>query len=243
MADNRRTTDASLRPWLAMLLIGLSVGGIVLAAAISILAQQDETERAATTRLVFTSVLPLFGTWVGTVLAFYFAKDNLQAATESTVRLSGRAERTTVVAGAMIPRAQMVVMEVSDDSEAQALKLAEIEQKMAGAGKSRMPIFLADGSVAYIVSRPTLLEYRTRAALDPAQPIDPKKTIADLLKVPELAKEIQAIAVVGPDDVLGTARARMAGVEGCWDVFVTQGGGRKGAVVGWLTNTDLAKVE
>jgi hypothetical protein len=41
----------------------------------------DEGNRDGITRLVFVSVLPLFGTWVGTVLAFYFISRNLETAT------------------------------------------------------------------------------------------------------------------------------------------------------------------
>jgi hypothetical protein len=35
----------------------------------------------------------------------------------------------------------------------------------------------------------------------------------------------------------------MRSVDSCNDVFVTTGGKQDGPVVGWVTNTDLAKLE
>ena len=40
-----------------------------------------------TTQLLLSSLLPLFGTWVGTLLAFYFSRENFKAAAESGTAL------------------------------------------------------------------------------------------------------------------------------------------------------------
>lgn len=76
--------DRRVRTWLAeAIVIGAGLGVVFLAIfTIMIAADKDQTSR-----LVFTTVVPLFATWVGTVLAFYFAKDNFQAATDSVMRL------------------------------------------------------------------------------------------------------------------------------------------------------------
>src|SRR5829696_2303043 len=79
--------DAAIRRWLAAGIVGASILGIVVVSIVAI--STAGKTRAETSRLVFSSVLPLPGTWVGTVLAFYFARENLAAATESTLRLAG----------------------------------------------------------------------------------------------------------------------------------------------------------
>jgi hypothetical protein len=102
-------SDAGTRVRLAIWIIGLSLGGIVVASGLAIIFASSNN-RAETVRLIFASVLPLFGTWVGTVLAFYFARENLQAATDSTLRTfraAGALEPGTPVTEVMIPRAQM----------------------------------------------------------------------------------------------------------------------------------------
>jgi hypothetical protein len=62
-----------------------------------------------------------------------------------------------------------------------------------------------------------------------------------LLDRPELAAAVSAFATVAPTASLRDARTAMGTVQGANDVFVTAGGGRQEAVVGWLTNTDLAQ--
>src|SRR5438093_971982 len=88
--------DSRARGSIALVVVGLSIAAIAVAAGLAITFATTRS-RPGITRLVFTSVLPLFGTWVGTVLAFYFARENLQSATESvqsaaetTLRLTGR---------------------------------------------------------------------------------------------------------------------------------------------------------
>jgi hypothetical protein len=73
--------------------------------------------RAETSRLVFSSVLPLLGTWVGTVLAFYFARENLAAATESTLRLAGL-ETTTPVTNVMIRESEFIAYDLGTGDKA-----------------------------------------------------------------------------------------------------------------------------
>lgn len=59
---------ARTRTWLAYMVLLVCAIGIVVAAVTAIVAA-NKGDREAITRLVFVSVLPLFGTWVGTVLA------------------------------------------------------------------------------------------------------------------------------------------------------------------------------
>ncbi len=98
-----RSVDGT-RQWIALFTVLLSVVGIVVVAIVALVAA-DSASRPDTARLIFTSMLPLFGTWVGTVLAFYFVRENLEAATESTLRLSGAFSSSDLVTKAMIPLA------------------------------------------------------------------------------------------------------------------------------------------
>ena len=66
------------------------------------------------------------------------------------------------------------------------------------------------------------------------------ETIGDLVSHPNFKALVTAIGFVGVNDVLETARAAMASVPNCNDLFVTSNGTATGAVQGWLTNTDLA---
>ena len=82
MARSPRSGEALTRALIAIVIVGASLLSILVISGGAIALADD---KAAMSRLVFTSVLPVLGTWVGTVLAFYFARENLEAATSSTL--------------------------------------------------------------------------------------------------------------------------------------------------------------
>ena len=196
MANCAGPTDTTLRPWLAILIVMTSIIGIVLASIIAIVFA-PAADRPDMTRLIFASLLPLFGTWVGTVMAFYFAKENLAAATESTARLTGAFQRTTPVADAMVPKAQIVSFDLTVSQDAGNVPLYDLQAKMDASGKHRLPILKSDGSLVYVVHQSEVAQF---AAQNSANPHDRSfvATIADLLKVDALAKAVRAFAFVAP---------------------------------------------
>jgi hypothetical protein len=227
------------REWIALLVITLSVlsiGGVSYVA----IAFADPDGRAEMSRLVFGSLLPLLGTWVGTILAFYFARDNLQAATASTVELLRQGRSDTIVWAAMIPRAEMVVHKAAAGEDVDTLRLADLYTAMTDAERARLPILTASDGVRYVVHKATIDRFATTVG---TQPTALPQTVADLLADPKLKVLVEAIAVVGPTAVLDDARKAMRSVDNCNDVFVTTTGRRDDPVAGWLTNTDLAGAE
>jgi len=233
-SNNGRT-----RGWLAPLIVLGGMGGIVFVSAIAIAFASDEN-RPEMARLVFASVLPLLGTWVGTVLAFYFARDNLDAATESTIRLSGgRVDPRTPVRQAMIPKEKILARQLQLGANPGDLVLGELYAEMTAQGRHRIPILDASGAVLYIVHDSTIASF---TGVDETPGTSTKK-MAELLDDAELKKAVEAIGIVGPDAVLSDARAAMRAVDRCNDVFVTTGGKKSDPIVGWLTNTDLAALE
>src|SRR5262245_9265333 len=81
--DRDVATRGRLALWVAF-------GGMAAVALLATVALARDNNKAID---ILTMVLPMIGTWVGTVLAFYFAKDNLLAATQSTKELLGLNER------------------------------------------------------------------------------------------------------------------------------------------------------
>src|SRR5664280_2921618 len=234
---NGERGDALLRPYLAITLVALSVLGVVLAAMVAILSATNEG-RPEMARLVFVSVLPLFGTWVGTVLAFYFARDNLRAATDSTLRLQQGIEPGTPVNEAMVPRGKIISFNVPAGGDVSTVKLSDLTAKLQREGVQRIPIFDASGKVLYVVHDACIAMFPGVDGKDSSA-----WTIGDLLRDPQSSAFIQAIGIVGPRAIVADARAAMRSIPSCNDVFVTSSGRRDDPVVGWLTNTLLAGVD
>ena len=231
--------DTSTRKRLAGWIVGISIIGVVLISAVAILAADDHGEMS---QQVFSSVLPLFGTWVGTVLAFYFARDNLQAATESTLRLTGRADTATPVTDVMIPAADFIAYDLGTNQRPEDIKLADVHAKMREITppSRRLPIRDAAGAVLYVVHDSTLTAFaeavgQTTASLD--------KTLGDLLANAEFKELVSAIGYVPEKASVAEGRTVMASIKNCNDVFVTANGKQEERAIGWLTNTLLAGVQ
>ncbi|MFL6136320.1 MAG: hypothetical protein ACJ74O_00765 [Frankiaceae bacterium] len=238
-------SDSRARWMLALAIVTLSVIGITIASVVAI-AFATSADRPEMARLVFSAVLPLFGTWVGTVLAFYFARENLAAATtatqsvtESALRLTQRLRPDAPVPEVMIQRSSMVEMAVASGTDPRALLLADLRTRMVNAHVHRLPILDASGAALYVVHDSTLAWYAESVSA-PAGVLP--GTLGDLLDNVTYGPAIRALGFVGSAATVADARREMAAVPFCNDVFVTKTGARSEAVVGWITNTLLAEI-
>lgn len=253
MASTSTTVDSESeskrRYWLAFWILFASFVCIAGISAAAILAAKDE-EKA--TQLVFSSLLPVLGTWVGTVLAFYFARENLKAATDSAVALTRPQGKKTHVSEVMIGSAEITAKKVNNDKEARELLLSDLKQTMESASppRSRLPILNANGSVLYIVHESTLNKLFAVPNAEAVKPTAPGKVVASPPKAPTKLGELldvpgyevlRAFAVVSQEATLAEAREAMAKMPGCNDVFVTADGQATEPILGWLTNSLLAE--
>ncbi len=198
-------------------------------------------------RLVFASTVPLLGTWIGTVLAFYFARENLEAAsnaqqraTESTAALAGIAP-STPVAQVLIPRDRIDPQEVvADEAAANRLKLRDLYNRMRETKRSRLPVFGPSGAALYVVHEPDIDKYAQSVPVASTELSD-EHTLEQLVKTPDLGKAVTAFAAVPLSADVGQARAKLHADPECKDVFVTMSGRADDVALGWLTNHDLAR--
>jgi hypothetical protein len=245
--SSNSNSDARTRARLAIVVVSLSLVGIALVSLTALVFASD-ANRPEMGRLIFASTLPLLGTWVGTVLAFYFARENLSAATESTSAATDSAARlfglqtTTPITEVMIPKARMISHILAAGADVQAVKLVELYTRMATAGVARIPILDASGAVLYVVHKATLDAFAA-GLLPPKVPTDLTEEMRDLLSNQDLKRLIEAIGFVGPGAIIGDARKEMRSITDCNDVYVTTSGKKSDPVIGWLTNTDLAAAE
>jgi|SRR5438105_992819 len=233
--------DASTRKRLAITVVAISAVGIVVISGLAI-GFAGSKSRADTSKLVFTAVLPLLGTWVGTVLAFYFAQGNLEAATESTLALAGATETATPVTKVMIPESDFVTYDAGPGDDLNAIQLSQVYTKMRQLTPParRLPIRNASGAVLYVIHDSTLTAY-AESVNEASDSLT--KTLGDLLGASEFSQLVSAIGYVSTDATVSDARSRMASILNCNDVFVTASGKRDEHATGWLTNTLLAGVQ
>jgi hypothetical protein len=74
MAKIKMSEPKQARSTLAYVVLSISIVGIVVLAGLTISRDAQEAKN------VFNVVLPVFASWVGTILAFYFGRENFESA-------------------------------------------------------------------------------------------------------------------------------------------------------------------
>lgn len=198
-------------------------------------------------KYVLGVVLPLLGTWVGTVLAFYFSKDNFESANTSVKNLvnhvttSAEKLRSIMVNSVMIPKAQISGFSYAEGKKDADYTIKDLITAATENDKNRLPIFNANGSIRYIVHRSILDKYiSTKTVAEGATPL--ATTVENLLKDnADINLLFNALQVVAEDDTLAKAKRLMDSKKSCLDVFVTENGSTSESVTGWITNLVISK--
>jgi hypothetical protein len=234
MPDNPQPFgDGSFRHWLAGGITGLSVIGVVVLATVIIVHKPDEAIQ------ILSTVLPVIGTWVGTVLAFYFSRANLEAATRSVTAIASQLTpddrlRSKPAKNVMIALSQAFVAR----GPAANVKLLEAIAHLEQTGKgSRIPVLDENDHPLYIVHRSTIDRFISARARSAAPPDLSTLTLQDMMgNVQFKALLDNSFVTVNENATLANARAAMAAVPGCQDVFVTKAGTDREPILGWITN-------
>lgn len=203
-------------------------------------------------RQVFSILAPLFGTWVGTILTFYFTRENFKEANEAVTRLVQKVTpeqrlAQTPARDVMMPRASIRIRTLKEGENERDIPLRDL---IGFYGKySRLLMFNAGDVAKYVIHKSIMDAFlsdnmqKASAPADAANALD--ATFGQLLDYSINEELIGTIAkrfvFVKEAATLADARAAMLSVKGCEDVFVTKTGKADEPVLGWLTNTDIAR--
>jgi hypothetical protein len=231
--------NAWFREWLATIVVLVSVVAVAVLGGISLYVDKTQAKD------ILTMILPMIGTWVGTVLAFYFGKEQLEAATRSVTAIARELTpeeklRSIKVTDKMIPRAIVHAAKEEPDE----LKLLDAVAGLDREGKgNRLPILASDDKPRYVIHRSTIDRFIARAAAAGKTPDELKGlTLKDLLSDPDIKPTVEnTFAIVPETDTLADAKRAMERNPGCQDVFVTRTGASTEPVSGWVTNVIIDK--
>jgi hypothetical protein len=235
--------ENNFRHWLAGTITGISIVGAV---ALGIAAIRSGPNSTAQT--ILGTVLPVIGTWVGTVLAYYFAKENIEAATRSFTAIARELTpeeklRSKPVQQVMILRKDMFVARGPAQNVNLVQTIKALEESKKGV---RLPVLDDEDRPLYVVHRSTIDKFLVDKAFSNPTSALAILTLADMLAESDLKAALEkSFAVVRLDATLADAKIAMDALAFPQDVFVTQTGSQKEPVLGWITNNiieDNAKV-
>jgi hypothetical protein len=237
MASNDVPKTPGWRDLLALGVVGFSVTAVAVLAAV-VLLRSSNPENSA--QLILTAVLPLFGSWVGTVLAFYFSRENFESASRHTadlVQRFGPDERLRAISvkSVMRPLDQAKTFTLSK-AEDQVLLQADIIAAMGDL--KRLPVLDPQGRPKYMIHRSTLTDFilaQVSAGKDAT-----KLTLKNLLDDKDAnAAVTQGFKTLAPTATLADAKAFIDQYRLCLDVFITDDGTPNTRMIGWLTNNAI----
>ena len=227
----------------------ISIVGVVILAITVIAATNDQTRTSA--NQVLSAVLPLLGTWVGTVMAYYFTREAQQSganiANQSAQRTPAEALSTPATARMikLAPPAYFVTL--SDNLRDAALAevklddlLVELEKPRNAQGTKwyRVPVIDYQKHPVFCVHRNVIDQFRAAVATDPARAASaPGLSLKDLYDDKEIQKILNdSIAAIAETATLADAKTKMSASPYCQDVFVTKGGTTNEEALGWITD-------
>jgi hypothetical protein len=203
---------------------------------------------------LFALLLPVIGTWVGTVLAFYFTRENFEAANQSIRTLikqvSSPSEKfkEIKVSEVMISTEIFPLKTVANYDSFTKCTISELVEKMKGDHSERLPI-LEDKTLKfifliYLTTLERFLLGRSEKTIKLKEDGDKelsKLTILDMIESDyQKAKSILELTQKQPllpiTSSLADVRKVMQDNNLCYDVFITKTGDKNEKVEGWITN-------
>jgi len=258
--------DPAFRNRVARYVLNSAIWGlIILASFIIVVPAWTNRPIRPEAKEIFNALLPVFGTWVGTLLAFYFSKENFEAASKAVADLAktvSGADRLQSVAvkDVMIKTNQIETLpndyigkKVKDDNKDILLSKLVEHLKTPGVNKDRLPLFKdkqgtyqKTGAAVGVVHLSTIQGFISNKDLHPADRRAEDLTLDDLITAKYYKSVFEnSFGSVPEDATLGRAKTAMDNLSqkidkeikaGCYDVFVTKTGDGKEPVLGWITN-------
>ncbi|MEP6465235.1 MAG: hypothetical protein ABJB05_02970 [Parafilimonas sp.] len=201
-------------------------------------------------QILFSAILPLFGTWIGTILAYYFSKENLAAANATVQHLvnsitSDKKLETIKAKDIMIPIDKLVYIDYKTGTDDTTINLKTDFLDFVKTKGIQRVILLDENKIAkYVLHRSTIQEFLTEQSF--ANPATPTTglTFADLKTSGNAS--IKAIITDGvkfikEDANLSDAKVLMKNFTACNDVFITKTGSPNEPVLGWITDKTIAE--
>lgn len=235
MTIKKSTKPGYNRNTLAYSVLLFSTFAITGLAIFSVVRSPDEAKD------IFNAVLPVFSPWVGTILAFYFGRENFESANEQVrvlVEKLGPEERTkSPVRTIMRPVDQITLFRINENISENNISLTKIQEKFVGS-VSRLPIVDKDNKPKYMIHQSRVDQF-----LLSTENNDPTlENFLSTLQSRGLNFGLNSGFVIVPEITeISISKQKMESFAGCQDIFITKKGTPDEPLIGWISNVRLMK--
>lgn len=177
---------------------------------------------------LFNLLLPLISTWIGTLLAFYFGRENFEAATKSydqlINKLSPEILDDILIRQVMIDKYTMVSLDVNNKLISN-FDVKNLRDFLDGINKTRLPI-LESNKVKYVIHKSTLSDELLK-----------EKPATSMTEFANNNKKITDFFILNENKNVEEAR-KIMNEKNFKDLFVVD---NNDLMVGWLTDTQIIR--
>lgn len=185
------------------------------------------------------TLLPLWGTWLGTVLAFYFGKANFEAASKVIKNMTPDEKiANLLVKDAMVPLVDIVVLNYDTEKSVSLKTILDYERFKP---YNRFAVFDSNNIVKAMINRGTFFEFMYKKSSSPTQEL----TLDDLLKTDDANIKNTLnydYCFVPINATVLDAKKKMDSIAECHNVFITLNGKATEPVLGLLTNNNILEI-
>ena len=236
MASNKDSSKSNSQRWVAFAVLGFS--GLVLL-AVGVTAIVVDPKQAMN---IFNVILPVVASWVGTVLAFYFGRENFEAANqqvrELVQRLSPEQLAKSPVTSIMRSFNETVHFKIPEGKDDKDVKLSSIMDLYDGKNITRIPVVTEGNKPKYMIHESRVNKH----IADGGKKTD---TLADFIAAQKKLNvelgEYKGFIVVAEDSTIADAKQRMEQISTCQDIFISKKGTSNEPLTGWVSNLRLGK--
>lgn len=192
--------------------------------------------------IIVNIILPVISSWVGTILAFYFGRENFEAANQQVRELVRRLtpeERADAPVSSIMRRfTDTVYIKIQQGEDDQNIQLKDIRAKFGG-NISRLLIIDANERPKYMLHESSIDKYI--ASMDGNEE-DTLATFIAKQKNAEFEFGLnKGFVVVSEGTTIAIAKRKMEEIPSCQDIFITKGGSPSEPVTGWISNVRMSK--
>jgi len=240
---SRRITQFVL--WGTLIIAAIGIGFAVVALTVG-----EERAKSAFTILqyVFGALLPLWGTWIGTILAYYYSKENFESANRSVQQLvdkvtSEKKLQSVKAKDVMIPKEKLIYQTMSTGEDLTKFKLKDnCLDEVASKGIKRVIILNEKDNALYVIHR-DLISFFIAQETIAKRPVE-DSTLKDMLEkgsddIKQTMKN--SVKFIGEEANLLEAKNLMQQYKTCQDVFITKNGNPNEPILGWITNVTISE--
>ena len=236
MANKNEKPNNGNQKWVAISVLGFS-GLVLLALGIAVIVTNPDQAIN-----IFNVILPVVASWVGTVLAYYFGRENFEAANkqvrEIVQRLSPEQLAQSPISSIMRSFNDTIHVPIPDGKEDKDIKLSSLMEKFNGKTITRIPVVTEDKKPKYMIHESSVNRYLAGGG----KKGDTLAAFLTVLKKDNIEFEIyKGFIVVSEETTIADAKQKMEAILTCQDIFISKKGTADEPLTGWVSNLRLGK--